>query len=100
MRGHKLHGHWTLVRMKGRGDGKREDPWLLITARDEFVRPASEFSVVDEMPDSVKEMEDRPKAAAAAARTATASSAAAPTSGPPTGARKAALPKELQPELA
>ncbi len=29
LRGHKLRGHWTLVRMKGRGDG-REDPWLLI----------------------------------------------------------------------
>src|SRR6187200_979098 len=39
LRGHKLHGHWTLVRMKGRGEG-RQDPWLLIKERDEFARPA------------------------------------------------------------
>jgi bifunctional non-homologous end joining protein LigD len=35
LRGHKMHGHWTLVRMKGRGNG-REDPWLLIKERDEL----------------------------------------------------------------
>ena len=50
--GHKLKGHWTLVRMHGRGDEK-QPPWLLIKERDGFERPASEFSVVDEMPDSV-----------------------------------------------
>jgi DNA ligase D-like protein (predicted 3'-phosphoesterase) len=55
MRGHKMHGHWTLVRMKGRGNG-REDPWLLIKERDAFARPATEFSVVDEMPDSVQKL--------------------------------------------
>ena len=53
LHGHKLHGHWALVRMKGRGDGKQE-PWLLIKETDEFARPAAEFSVVDEMPDSVQ----------------------------------------------
>ncbi|MDQ8020428.1 MAG: DNA ligase D [Moraxellaceae bacterium] len=50
LRGHKLHGHWALVRM--RSDEKQE-PWLLIKERDEHVRPASEYSVVDELPDSV-----------------------------------------------
>src|SRR3954469_20795214 len=93
MRGHKMHGRWTLVRMNGRGEGKRQDPWLLIKERDEFAQPAAQFSVVDEMPDSVKEREDRPEAKAAPR----AKTAAAPSDGPPAGARKAALPAELQP---
>lgn len=103
LRGHKLHGHWTLVRMKGRGKG-REDPWLLIKERDAFARPATEFSLVDEMPDSVQKLADRPGAVASAgasrpAPAPAAASAGAP-SGPPEGARKAALPATLQPELA
>ncbi len=52
LHGHKLKGHWTLVRMHGRGEEK-QPPWLLIKEHDEFERPAREFSVVDEMPDSV-----------------------------------------------
>jgi bifunctional non-homologous end joining protein LigD len=100
LRGHKLHGAWTLVRMKGRGNG-REDPWLLIKERDEFARPASEFSLVDEMPDSVQELADRPAAATAPASSRSAKGATpSPSSGPPAGARKAKLPKALQPELA
>jgi bifunctional non-homologous end joining protein LigD len=102
LHGHKMHGRWTLVRMKGRGEGK-QDPWLLIKERDEFVRPASEYSVVDEMPDSVKRLTDRPaRKTAKAAAAATKPSAQAPgdVSGPPAGARKAALPEHLQPQLA
>jgi len=119
LRGHKLQGHWTLVRMKGRGDG-REDPWLLIKERDAFARPATQFSVVDEMPGSVKELADRPPALAAPGARAPARDARAQTrgagarargagadapapsapSGPPEGARRAKLPQELQPELA
>lgn len=52
LHGHKLQGHWTLVRMHGRGD-ERQPPWLLIKERDGLERPTDEFSVVDEMPDSV-----------------------------------------------
>ncbi|MBE7941839.1 MULTISPECIES: DNA ligase D [Ramlibacter] len=127
LQGHKLHGHWTLVRMKGRGKG-REDPWLLIKERDGFARPAAEFSVVDELPDSVQALADRPAARTASALPAVASPApaasraaskavaaktrtprarkaleAAPApvpDGPPAGARPAALPQALQPELA
>lgn len=99
LRGHKLHGHWTLVRMKGRGNG-REDPWLLIKERDEYARPATEYSVVDEMADSVKALADRPGARAAAAAAPEPEPAAATADGPPPGARKAALPKTLSPELA
>ena len=52
LRGHKLKGKWALIRMKGRGE--KQEPWLLIKEKDEFTRPATEFSVVDELPDSVK----------------------------------------------
>ncbi len=102
MRGHKLHGHWTLVRMKGRGDGKREDPWLLIKERDGFVRPAAEYSVVDERADSVQDLDDRPAEATAGSDSDSDSDSNPPaaTSGPPPGAREAALPEEFQPQLA
>lgn len=92
LRGHKMHGHWTLVRMKGRG-GERQEPWLLIKEKDPHAKPSSEYSVVDEMPGSVKALEDRPGAVAAPRE-------AAPVDGPPKGARKAALPAQLQPQLA
>jgi bifunctional non-homologous end joining protein LigD len=94
LRGHKLHGRWTLVRMKSR-DNERQEAWLLIKEKDDHVRTAAEYSVVDEMPDSVKSLADRPAAPAAAS-----ANAAAPTDGPPPGARQAALPATLQPELA
>jgi bifunctional non-homologous end joining protein LigD len=96
LRGHKLHGHWTLVRMKGRGNG-REDPWLLIKERDAFARPAAEFSVVDEMPDSVQSLADRPDPVAAPGRAAPAPAPAPASSGPPEGAKPARLPATLQP---
>jgi bifunctional non-homologous end joining protein LigD len=103
MRGHKMHGHWTLVRMKGRGKG-REDPWLLIKERDALARPATEFSVVDEMPDSVQELEDRPgappSAAPAPSPIARSSPESAAAARPPAGAKRAPLPPTLQPELA
>jgi bifunctional non-homologous end joining protein LigD len=54
LHGHKLKGKWTLVRMKGRSE--KQDPWLLIKEKDEFVRSSTEFSVVDEMPDSVSQL--------------------------------------------
>ncbi|MEP6791762.1 MAG: DNA ligase D, partial [Ramlibacter sp.] len=89
MRGHKMHGRWTLVRMKGRGE--KQPPWLLIKERDDFVQAAAQFSVVDEMPDSVKSLADKPSGKVAQATAA---------DGPPQGAKKAALPESLQPQLA
>jgi len=50
--GEKLQGHWTLVRMRPRA-GEKQESWLLIKEKDEQARPASEFSVVDALPDSV-----------------------------------------------
>lgn len=58
LHGRKLQGRWALVRMKGRSE--KQDPWLLIKEKDEYARPASEFSVVDEMPGSV--LDDPPDA--------------------------------------
>jgi len=39
LHGQKLHGRFTLVRMRGRGRSKREN-WLLIKGRDEFAKRA------------------------------------------------------------
>ena len=128
MHGHKMHGRWTLVRLKGHEDD-RQEPWLLIKEKDEYTRSSEEFSVVDEMPDSVKalpmpepkaerklealaeeEEEARPAAGTkrAAAKKAPAkkavpakNAAAAKKRGAmPEGAVKAALPEKFQPELA
>jgi bifunctional non-homologous end joining protein LigD len=52
LRGHKMQGRWVLVRMR-RG-GEKQEPWLLIKEKDAYMRAADAFSVVDEMPDSVK----------------------------------------------
>ncbi|MGK2897804.1 MAG: DNA ligase D [Burkholderiaceae bacterium] len=84
--GHKLRGKWALIRMKGKGE--KQTPWLLIKEKDAFARPAAEFSVVDELPDSVKA-----RATPAAAR---------PPSGPvlPPEAVAARLPEKLSPQLA
>ena len=87
LRGHKVQGRWALVRMNAKGETKK--PWLLIKERDGFARAASEFSVVDERPDSVKStpnaLEQRP-------------SRLAHDTGLPGVA--AVLPKRLAPQLA
>ena len=102
MRGHKMHGKWVLIRMKGKGE--KQEPWLLIKEKDDFARPASEFSVIDEMPDSVKTLK-APKAPKAPKKTAAPAEAAAPKpkasrAKVPAGAVKAELPEEFAPELA
>ncbi|OEZ91226.1 hypothetical protein JAB9_49420 [Janthinobacterium sp. HH107] len=80
--GHKMHGKWVLVRMKGKGE--KQPAWLLIKEKDEYARPALEFSVVDEFPDSVKHK-------AMPRRKHSAEQAAAPA---------AKLPAALSPQLA
>lgn len=90
LRGHKLHGKWVLIRMKGKGEKK--EPWLLIKEKDEFARPAAEFSVVDEMPDSVAQLDNKisPTKKIRPMTTGTL----------PHGAIKDALPASLVPQLA
>ncbi|NVM77113.1 bifunctional non-homologous end joining protein LigD [Duganella sp. SG902] len=89
MFGHKMHGRWVLVRMKGKGE--KQEPWLLIKEHDEYVRSAEEFSVVDEMPDSVKSLPMPAAPTAAAPPSAADILRAAP---------KSAMPETLSPQLA
>lgn len=77
--GHKMHGNWVLVRMRGKDE--KQPAWLLIKEKDAFARPAVAFSVVDEFPGSVKHKALPARKAAAA---------------PP----DAALPSTLSPQLA
>jgi bifunctional non-homologous end joining protein LigD len=92
LRGEKLKGHWTLVRMHGKGDEKHE-PWLLIKERDDEARDLADFDVLQEQPASVLsgrgvgEVDSPPKKAAAKATAKKAT-------------KKAALPATLEPQLA
>jgi len=92
LHGEKLHGHWTLVRMHGKGDEKHE-PWLLIKERDGEARDLAGYDVLEEQPASVltgrgvDEVDSPPKKAAIKAPAKKT-------------AAKAALPATLQPQLA
>ncbi|MBD9666369.1 DNA ligase D [Variovorax sp. VRV01] len=102
LHGYKLRGKWALVRMHGKADDK-QDAWLLIKEHDEYARPAAEFSVVDQFPDSVAQM---PMPAAAVSAPAEAPPAPArkrgkaSAGGMPADAVKAAMPAKLSPLLA
>lgn len=50
--GHKLRGHWNLVRMKPRA-GERSPIWLLIKEDDDEARPETDFDLLAERPGSV-----------------------------------------------
>jgi bifunctional non-homologous end joining protein LigD len=101
MHGHKMHGRWVLVRLRGHEDDKQA-PWLLIKENDEYARPAGEFSVVDEFPDSVKDLPmPEPDAGARPAAKSAAKAKAKPERGAmPDGAVEDDLPEKLSPELA
>ncbi|QHJ00226.1 DNA ligase D [Xylophilus rhododendri] len=88
LHGHKLLGKWALIRIKNRQSSKQE-AWLLIKEKDGYMKPAAEFSVVDEYPDSVASL-PAPTSAAASPKPAPAA-AEAP---------KAELPAKLSPQLA
>lgn len=94
--GHKLHGHWTLVRMHGRGQ-ERQPPWLLIKERDGFERQAQEFNVVDELPDSVAALPPVPLPPLGDGEQLPSQFKAAASRGK---AAKASLPPTLSPQLA
>jgi bifunctional non-homologous end joining protein LigD len=121
LHGHKLHGRWVLVRMKGGKYGNsKQEPWLLIKEKDEYVRPATEYSVVDEMPDSVGklgmpgdfETKAKPTAAKSASKKAASKKSAVSKSAKttnvtssknnaiPAEVSKSTLPATLSPQLA
>jgi len=103
LHGVKLHGRWALVRMKGKSD--KQPPWLLIKEKDGEARTDHEFSVVDQMPDSVVPLRERPapakgKSASQAKqikRAADVAAAPATTDLPGVAAK---LPQTFQPQLA
>jgi bifunctional non-homologous end joining protein LigD len=53
LRGEKLNGGWTLVKIRGRDARDDEKSWLLIKETDETARPAATFEVTEAMPLSV-----------------------------------------------
>ena len=53
LRGHKLKGRWTLVRM--RGNHEKQPPWLLIKEHDAHERPAADYSITEAQHDSVSQ---------------------------------------------
>ena len=105
LRGEKLKGHWTLVRMHGKGDEKHE-PWLLIKERDDQARDLADYDVLEKQPASVltgrgvDELDRPPKKVAAK----TPAKAPAKTPGKKAAekklAKKVALPAAFQPQLA
>ncbi|KUM42933.1 DNA ligase D [Pseudomonas sp. EpS/L25] len=52
LRGEKLHGHWTLVRTRLKGNGDKTQ-WLLIKERDDEARDSADYEVTVAEPDSV-----------------------------------------------
>jgi bifunctional non-homologous end joining protein LigD len=95
--GVKLRGRWALIRMKGK-ESDRQPPWLLIKENDEYARPDRDFSVVDEMPDSVVPLRTKKKAAARSKPQARAVNATESTAALP--GKAAPLPVSLKPQLA
>lgn len=95
LRGEKLHGGFTLVRMKSR-ENERQVPWLLIKEHDDEARPASEFDVIEALPDSVlTDKKKRPVAAKVPAKSPATSPAKAKKR-----KAQAELPLSLTPQLA
>jgi bifunctional non-homologous end joining protein LigD len=107
--GEKLHGRWHLVRMADKPREKREN-WLLIKGDDDAARPAGAADILEERPESVKTggvvdevageepgwSSETGKIERAAGTVATP----APDAAKLKGARKAALPRFVEPSLA
>jgi len=110
LKGEKLRGHWTLVRMHGK-DGEKQPPWLLIKEKDDQAQPAASYDVLEALPNSVLTGQPLPaktrvlakaapiKKTPTQSRTKAASKTGTRPRLPP-GAVKAELPEQLSPELA
>jgi bifunctional non-homologous end joining protein LigD len=53
LHGHKLKGHWTLIRMGGKAAQESKPNWLLIKEHDEYERTPDDPPIVEEAPNSV-----------------------------------------------
>jgi bifunctional non-homologous end joining protein LigD len=102
LHGEKLHGRWNLVRINSAKD-ERQEPWLLIKENDDEARPASEYDIVAEMPESVlgRPAKGGSKAKAAKSKAKPKSTAKGGGDGSiPAQAVPAKLPLSLFPQLA
>ncbi|MGE8656088.1 MAG: DNA ligase D [Achromobacter sp.] len=99
LHGAKMRGRWALIRMKGR-ESEKQPPWLLVKERDDFARAESEFSVVNEQPDSVVSPPAGTRPPPAAAPRARAAAADPPPGREELPGEAAALPRLIKPQLA
>ncbi len=100
LRGEKLHGRWTLVRMHAR-EGERQEPWLLIKEADDEARPAAEYDVTEALAESVlSKPAAKPKTKAKAKAKARTKPKSKTASAIPAEAVEAKLPLSLFPQLA
>lgn len=102
LHGDKLAGLWELVRIAKPGD--RQEAWILFKKKDDWARPHAEYDVVSALPDSVvtqplgpvEQREPRGRAAAAGVD----AQATEPETPDLSAARRSALPRTLEPQLA
>ncbi|MCK9754520.1 DNA ligase D [Pseudomonas syringae pv. syringae] len=109
--GEKLSGDWALVRTRLKGSGSKEQ-WLLIKEKDDIARPAAEYDITQEQPQSVisgahvgAERSTPKKSAASAANgkakaSTSKSKAPTPAAKPTRRKAKSAFPDTLSPQLA
>lgn len=106
--GEKLHGGWHLVRMSGRQAGENKENWLLFKEDDEWAVPGSGEAVVEEYPRSVETGLSIEEIAADPERVWQSNRPEKAKSALPSGidakaipgARKAAMPSGIAPQLA
>ena len=103
LKGEKLHGGWALVKIGGRRKDGDDRSWLLIKERDREARPKTE-SIVASKPNSVATGRTIDEIAAAEDRVwhsnRDGGDDAKPEPAEVSGARRAPLPKFVQPQLA
>lgn len=59
LHGHKLHGKWALVRMKGRhGHQEKQTNWLLIKEQDDEARNGREANITETQAESVRHLRE------------------------------------------
>ncbi|WP_124553356.1 DNA ligase D [Methylophilus methylotrophus] len=59
LHGHKLHGKWALVRMKGRhGHQEKQTNWLLIKEQDDEARNGHEANITETQAESVRHLRE------------------------------------------
>lgn len=109
--GEKLSGDWALVRTRLKGSGSKEQ-WLLIKEKDDIARPAAEYDITQEQPQSVisgahvgkqRSASKNSGASAASGKAKAATSkpkAPTPVAKPTRRKAKAAFPDTLSPQLA